>query len=358
MFRTGALIHCHPYIVPISTNITRAVRDRVLGLEDRPVEIQPLLNDFGVLPLRITSFAQPAHGAVTRPSETILLYTPEKDFSGLDEFSYTIQDAQGGTSSAKIIIRMKPFNDPPTGGYAFDRQEKTSSVSIFYNGTDSENDRLSFRVVDSPASGELLELSGSRRLLIRSVVSSELIPSTTSQRRKHDSAPGVVTIDVINSNNPPTLVSQTFLTKTNRSLSIDPSANDLDGDPVTFELASAPQHGIATGEDLDSVTRRTKITSATMPSPFALSMVRPTGSRDDDDQCDCNECNASGLQWFGNCRTNTPLSLTLPGRDPDGDQITFSVLTQPLHGALAGTPPKLTYTPITNFLGPTNSLTK
>ena len=48
---------------------------------------------------------------------------------------------------------------------------------------------------------------------------------------------------------------------------------------------------------------------------------------------------------------DTPLPVTLTGSDPDGNPLTFSVLSQPLHGALSGGAPSLTYTPAANYSG-------
>lgn len=39
------------------------------------------------------------------------------------------------------------------------------------------------------------------------------------------------------------------------------------------------------------------------------------------------------------------------GSDPDGDQLTFSVVDFPENGSLSGTPPDMTYTPTPNFHG-------
>ena len=45
-------------------------------------------------------------------------------------------------------------------------------------------------------------------------------------------------------------------------------------------------------------------------------------------------------------------AVTLEGSDPDGDALTFEVLTQPIHGTLSGTAPNLTYTPELDYNGP------
>ncbi len=40
----------------------------------------------------------------------------------------------------------------------------------------------------------------------------------------------------------------------------------------------------------------------------------------------------------------TPLKITLAATDSDGDTLTYTIATQPLHGTLTGTPPAVTYT--------------
>ena len=47
----------------------------------------------------------------------------------------------------------------------------------------------------------------------------------------------------------------------------------------------------------------------------------------------------------------TPVSITLAGSDPEGDALSFEVVTQPANGTLSGTAPALTYTPAPNSVG-------
>ena len=48
---------------------------------------------------------------------------------------------------------------------------------------------------------------------------------------------------------------------------------------------------------------------------------------------------------------DTPQAIALSGSDPDGNSLTYTVLTQPASGTLGGTAPNLTYTPASNFNG-------
>jgi VCBS repeat-containing protein len=51
---------------------------------------------------------------------------------------------------------------------------------------------------------------------------------------------------------------------------------------------------------------------------------------------------------------NTPLAITLTGSDIEGSALTYSIVANPSHGALSGTPPNVTYTPTTNYSGSDN----
>lgn len=79
-----------------------------------------------------------------------------------------------------------------------------------------------------------------------------------------------------------------------------------------------------------AVVQPTTFVSPNRP-PIASDMVVPTGEDD-------------------------PVAMLLAASDPDGDAITYAILTPPAHGSLNGTAPVLTYTPTPNFTG-TDSFT-
>jgi uncharacterized protein YjiK len=53
---------------------------------------------------------------------------------------------------------------------------------------------------------------------------------------------------------------------------------------------------------------------------------------------------------------NVPIGLTLAATSPQGSDLTYTVLTGPIHGSLSGSAPNLTYTPTTGYVG-TDSFT-
>ena len=48
---------------------------------------------------------------------------------------------------------------------------------------------------------------------------------------------------------------------------------------------------------------------------------------------------------------DTPVDITLSAGDPEGDPLTYMIVTPPAHGTLTGTLPNVTYTPDPNFEG-------
>lgn len=58
--------------------------------------------------LRIVSNTLPGHGSLSLTPHGQMTYQPNADFSGTDSFSYTVQSISGETSTANVVIDVKP----------------------------------------------------------------------------------------------------------------------------------------------------------------------------------------------------------------------------------------------------------
>jgi Bacterial Ig domain/Fibronectin type III domain len=84
-----------------------AAADTATTPKSTPVTIAVLANDRDPDgdPLTISVFTQGAHGTVTSNGST-LTYTPVKDYTGTDAFSYTVRDSKGSTASAAVSVTI------------------------------------------------------------------------------------------------------------------------------------------------------------------------------------------------------------------------------------------------------------
>lgn len=58
------------------------------------------------------SFTQPAHGTVNATDNTAI-YQPAANYNGSDSFTFTVDDGNGGISTATVSITVTPVNDAP-----------------------------------------------------------------------------------------------------------------------------------------------------------------------------------------------------------------------------------------------------
>lgn len=93
-----------------------AIADRVTTEQNRPITIDVLANDSDANneDILLQDFTQPRNGTVTfNDSGTAIIYTPEADFIGFDQFTYIISDANGSTGSATVTVAIAPQPAPP-----------------------------------------------------------------------------------------------------------------------------------------------------------------------------------------------------------------------------------------------------
>ena len=92
--------------------------DNVEVQEDSPlIDINVLENDTDVDgdQLTILGATEGSHGSTVITSDNKrITYTPNRNFSGADSFTYNISDNAGGTDTATVYIKITTVNDPPS----------------------------------------------------------------------------------------------------------------------------------------------------------------------------------------------------------------------------------------------------
>ena len=130
-----------------------AAGDTDTTAEDTAVTVDVLANDAdGDLdPLAVDSATDGANGSVVN-NGTDVTYTPDPDWYGIDTFTYSVSDGNGGFASAQVTVTVTAVPDPPVAvDDAADTLEDTAvTVDVLVNDSDVDLDALA---VDSVTQG-------------------------------------------------------------------------------------------------------------------------------------------------------------------------------------------------------------
>ena len=94
-----------------------AQNDQAETDEDTAVAISVLVNDSDPDndPLAVTAVSQPGHGSAVLLGSSVISYTPDLDYNGSDDFTYTASDGKGGNAVANVAVTVHSVEDAPTG---------------------------------------------------------------------------------------------------------------------------------------------------------------------------------------------------------------------------------------------------
>jgi hypothetical protein len=159
-------------------------------------------------------------------------------------------------------------------------------------------------------------------------------------------------------NRPPVALGTTVTAVSGEITTLTLEAEDPDGDPLSFNLASFPMHGEIIDYPIANGHRAT-LTYQSLPGYTGTDEFLFTvndGWSDSTPATVTIQVLAVNLPPVALAQSvstpgNTPVTIVLHGTDPDNDPLTFAVTTPPEHGVLSGTAPTLTYTPNNGYAG-------
>lgn len=123
-----------------------AFDDHLVLDEDGFGHVSVLDNDFDDRELNVTSVGAAGNGSVTIGEGGVLKYTPNADFSGTDQFTYTVVDVDGNTAEATVYVTVNAVNAAPEAGDdSFSLEAGTGGVegNLLDNDSDPDGDALS-----------------------------------------------------------------------------------------------------------------------------------------------------------------------------------------------------------------------
>ncbi len=294
----------------------------------------------------------PVNGSVSVQSDGSVVYTPNANFNGNDSFVYSVSDDQGATDTASVTIRVTAVNDAPTAqGQSITTSEDTQ-LQIMLNGSDIDNNELTFEIVSSPSNGELVGTAPNLTYVPNDDFYGIDRFTFIVSDGELSSEPATIQITVGGENDAPIANDGTLELDEDTTKSVELTAVDLESDELTFTLISNPSNGVLTGDapnlsytpsqnfnGSDSFTFSVSDGELTSNTATVSINVMPVN--------DAPETFSSSVATS----EDTAVAVTLSGADIDGDALGFSIVAAPTRGQLSGQAPNLVYTPNANSNG-------
>ena len=227
-----------------------AIDDAATTLINTPVAVNVLANDSDPDgdPLAIAGVTTPANGSVVASGGTVT-YTPALRFTGVDRFTYTIDDGRGGTATANVTITVNAApNQPPIAVNDAVTTPSGTPVTIdaLANDSDPDGDPLTIASVGTPTLGSATITNNRVVYTPAAGVAGVDTFNYTINDGRGGTATATITVTIAPpANQPPVAVNDGVVTQVSTAVTIDVLANDSDpdGDPLTIVATSAPTNG-------------------------------------------------------------------------------------------------------------------
>ncbi len=153
-------------------------------------------------------------------------------------------------------------------------------------------------------------------------------------------------------NDPPVANSQSVSVAEDGSTPVTLTGSDPDNDPITFSVVSGPANGALSGAapnltytpdaDYNGADSFTFVTNDGLENSAPATVSITVTSVNDE---------PTAAPVDASTGEDTPVLIDLAGSDPDGDPLSYSVISGPTNGSLSGSGDSRTYSPNSGFTG-------
>jgi cellulose biosynthesis protein BcsQ len=195
-------------------------------------------------PLTYRVLRTPTHGKLsgTPPS---LTYTPDPNFSWLDNFTFRVNDGTTDSAAATVYISVTPVNDPPTANddKVMTQEDTPAMIDVLVNDTEVDNELLKVSAVTQGTSGVVVvNADGTLTYTPKADFYGTDAFTYTVSDREGEKDTATVKVAVSAANDPPAITSEPVTEAMVGVLyTYDVNATDPDGsDTLIYSLATQP----------------------------------------------------------------------------------------------------------------------
>lgn len=186
-------------------------------------------------------------GTVSVAANGDFIYTPETDFVGEDSFEVLVQDNNGGSDTATITIKIEINEAPKLISQAYSTDEDTRLTATL-EAEDPNGDEVIFIDPDPDDREFIVYADGSFEYNPEENFTGTLNFTVEMSDGDLDSE-GTFSITVNAINDAPEIEDQEFRSAVNETLEDTITAEDIDGDALTFSLESEPEGHVELNAD-------------------------------------------------------------------------------------------------------------
>ncbi len=285
-----------------------------------------------------------------------ITYTPFPNTRFTDHFWYVANDGELDSAPALVTITNIYFNRPPDGGQVLTSIVEGVTIAIELIGSDPDGDLLTFTLDTNYV--VLGTITGTNSSLIYTpppgYTGGDSFGYWVSDGTL--TASGVVLIEILSTNSPPTVISQSLTVPEDVSQTITLTGIDSDGDALTFRITTSPAHGSLSGTPPSFVYQP----ASDYHGADSFSFVANDGLADSlpgTVSLTITPVNdapiASDIVQVLN--EDSSVIVVFEGSDPENNTMTQVILSHPAHGTLIpynAAPLRVVYLPATNYSGP------
>ncbi|MBL7978896.1 MAG: tandem-95 repeat protein [Bacteroidetes Order II. Incertae sedis bacterium] len=353
----------NPNRPPIATN------DELSTDEDVAITLNVLANDSDPNqdPLTVELVSPPTKGTLSTNQQGQWVYTPNKDFNGLDTFTYRAKDPLGALSNvATVSITIRPVNDPPVAvADLYTTNEDTQVLlNLLQNDSDVDGDLLTVEVMSPPGNGTLSVDPQNNRVYIPNLnfFGTDRFTYRAIDPSGATSAIVLVTITVNPVNDPPVATNDAYQATAGTTLEVAAAGvldndSDVEQESLTAILVSNTTTGSAVlrtdgGFSYSAPVGFFGTVTFTYQAQDASGARSNTATVNIQVQAAQNRAPiAVNDEVVVNEDTFVTLNLLANDTDPENDLLTVIVLTQPQNGLLLDQQGALRYIGNTDFNG-------
>jgi subtilisin family serine protease len=331
---------------PVAESIT------VQGVEDNALDFALVASDPDGDTITYEILGSPTNGTITGKTPQ-LTYLPNPNFHGKDNLTFKVSDGAADSDVAEVIFEIEAQNDSPIVGSDEINGTEDEFIVIEFNHSDPDGDKLEVQITKLPENGFLWEENGMTLYFPDNHYNGQDEIRFTVSDGEVTSDEATIKINLDPQNDAPVAKELVFQTQQNQTVLITLNAEDVDGDSVSYDLVTLPGHGI-----LKQITNSTwnytpheqftgtdSLLYRANDSMMQSDLAKVSINVNEENNAPVVQDSTFSMQEDGN------LPIKLIAADPEGDALTFEIVSAPSNGTLTGNGPKYEYTPDANFNG-------